>query len=214
MPVMNGHEATHAIRARGIQTPIIAITANGTDSDKQACQDAGFTGYLTKPISIAALLRGVGNQLGVALERTPSPCASELASTANRPGVIATQQMPVNNQRSLTARTGLTLPTDPVFRDFATRFVQKVSDSLPDLDAAIELKDKTKLSDLGHWIKGTGGTVGLQGLTDIGVELQAAAKSSDFVAAQNLVTELKSIVTMLQLESQLDFTSPIPLNKC
>lgn len=209
MPVMDGHEATQMIRARGVQTPIIAITANGTDSDKQACQDAGFTGYLTKPISIAALLRGVGNQLGVALEKSLSQGSSELAATTNRQGASVTQQMAVNTQRSLTARAGLTLPADSVFRDFASRFVQKVSKSLTELEAAIELTDESKLSDIGHWINGTGGTVGLQGLTDIGRELQAAAKSGDFVAAHILVVELQAIVTTLQLASQRDLAIPI-----
>lgn len=54
MPVMNGFEATHAIRSSGglnAATPIIALTANAMQSDKDACLDAGMNDFLTKPFS-------------------------------------------------------------------------------------------------------------------------------------------------------------------
>ena len=54
MPVMDGFEATRRIRAlegpQG-QIPIIAITANSSDKDKQKCLDCGMDDFLSKPIS-------------------------------------------------------------------------------------------------------------------------------------------------------------------
>lgn len=64
MPVMDGYRATHEIRQNGFQIPIVAITANGTEADKTQCRDAGFSGYLTKPISIASLLSRSENSWG------------------------------------------------------------------------------------------------------------------------------------------------------
>jgi len=58
MPVMNGFEATRAIRTGtgpNANTPIIALTANAMQSDKDACIEAGMTGFLTKPFSKVAL---------------------------------------------------------------------------------------------------------------------------------------------------------------
>ena len=53
MPVMDGIAATRQIRAMGIlELPIVALTANVTVEDRQACLSAGMQAYLTKPVSM------------------------------------------------------------------------------------------------------------------------------------------------------------------
>ena len=58
MPVMGGLEATRHIRASeppGQRTPIIAMTANAMESDRQACIDAGMDEHMAKPFSASTL---------------------------------------------------------------------------------------------------------------------------------------------------------------
>lgn len=58
MPVMGGLEATALIRALEPATrrvPIIAVTANAMESDRQACMQAGMDDFLSKPINASAL---------------------------------------------------------------------------------------------------------------------------------------------------------------
>ena len=52
MPHLNGIEATMAIRALPAyaQTPILAMTANAFDEDRQVCLDAGMNDHITKPV--------------------------------------------------------------------------------------------------------------------------------------------------------------------
>jgi CheY-like chemotaxis protein len=62
MPVMDGLEATRKIRALGgknTRMPIIALTANAFDDDRNACFDSGMNDYMTKPVSAEELVEMV-----------------------------------------------------------------------------------------------------------------------------------------------------------
>ncbi len=61
MPVMNGLEATRAIRSGenplGATIPVIAMTANAFSSDVRACLDAGMDAHVSKPLEVTVLER-------------------------------------------------------------------------------------------------------------------------------------------------------------
>lgn len=57
MPEMDGWAATTEIRRRDARTPIVAITANATASDRTRCMRVGMTDYLSKPLRLSELVR-------------------------------------------------------------------------------------------------------------------------------------------------------------
>ncbi len=63
MPVMNGREAVQELRAKGLQQPIVALTANAMEGDRQACLKFGCTEYMTKPIDRKKLITLVARLL-------------------------------------------------------------------------------------------------------------------------------------------------------
>jgi CheY-like chemotaxis protein len=67
MPVMDGLDATRAIRALdgpAAKVPVVAMTANALAQDEVRCRDAGMDDYLTKPIERANLLATLTRWLG------------------------------------------------------------------------------------------------------------------------------------------------------
>ena len=66
MPIMDGLEATRQIRAGtgpNTQTPIIALTANAMQSDRDACRAAGMNDFLSKPFNKQALTECIARWL-------------------------------------------------------------------------------------------------------------------------------------------------------
>ncbi|GAA3921559.1 response regulator [Litoribacillus peritrichatus] len=68
MPEMDGYEATGRIRngeggSHFCATPIIALTANAMESDRDACINAGMSDYIKKPIEVSELLAALGRWL-------------------------------------------------------------------------------------------------------------------------------------------------------
>lgn len=58
MPVRDGYQATEEIRRwedKKRRTPVVAVTANATEEDRERCRAAGMDEYLTKPLTTDAL---------------------------------------------------------------------------------------------------------------------------------------------------------------
>lgn len=80
MPVMDGFDAAREISgmiARGelAPTPIIALTANALNGDRERCLNAGMNEYITKPLDDMCLMQAL-IAVGVARTRKPAPGAN------------------------------------------------------------------------------------------------------------------------------------------
>jgi signal transduction histidine kinase len=75
MPVMDGLEATRRIRrhAGWQKLPVISLSANASETDRNRCLAAGASAFLSKPINRAALLKLLGDLLALQWRWGPGP---------------------------------------------------------------------------------------------------------------------------------------------
>ena len=64
MPVLDGLEATKAIREKHPDLPIVALTANAFDSDRQLAMQAGCNDFLSKPVSSDICIKTIRKYIG------------------------------------------------------------------------------------------------------------------------------------------------------
>ncbi|MFA6186965.1 MAG: response regulator [Phycisphaerae bacterium] len=66
MPKLDGYDAVRRLRSLGVNTPIIAMTANLADEDEKQCLAAGCDGFISKPIDKTYLVKLIKEHLFVA----------------------------------------------------------------------------------------------------------------------------------------------------
>lgn len=175
MPVMDGYQATRALRDRGVSTPVIALTANAMRGDLEKCMAAGCTDYVSKPVSFASLL-------GVVRKHLPGPPAAPLHASSG-----TTEPNP--------PEISSTLPMDdPDFREIVLEFTRRLSDHLVDIETAWEERNLDALSKLVHWVKGSGGTAGFEILTQQARTIEESLRAGHLESVDGEVKRLESLV--------------------
>jgi len=66
MPVLDGRKFIAQIRARGIQTPVVVLTADIQSSTRCLCEGLGISSFVNKPINAGELRAGVQQALAAA----------------------------------------------------------------------------------------------------------------------------------------------------
>ncbi|MEX1231696.1 MAG: ATP-binding protein [Planctomycetaceae bacterium] len=172
MPVMDGYTAAHKLRSLGNQLPIVAITAHAMRGDREKCLAAGCTAYVSKPIQIDRLLETI---------RSLIPEATRIAA-------------PLEPMETVCPPIVSTLPVHlPRFQKIVDTFVVKFSEKIPEMHAALDAADWDVLTQSAHWLKGAGGTVGFDCLTQPAGDPELYAKQHDAPASAQALKQLAGL---------------------
>ena len=182
MPVMDGYQAVNVIRQRGATLPVIALTANAMKGFESDLLMAGFSHYMVKPIELDKLGSLLVELLG-GTERTVSHETTEEASTADEQTAIdstgnvhATKSpgavMDTRHKRRLISDLA---ESDERFIPIVAEFTERLAERLIEMREATDDCDWQALSDIGHWLKGSAASVGLESLALSGRALEVAA---------------------------------------
>jgi CheY-like chemotaxis protein/HPt (histidine-containing phosphotransfer) domain-containing protein/anti-sigma regulatory factor (Ser/Thr protein kinase) len=186
MPVMDGYAATRELRRRGLQLPVVALTANAMKGYEQEVLQAGCTAYLTKPVDIDVLLQQVAQMLGGSPEETAAdPHGSVFIDTSEE----ALAEGPIRSRFAGNAKLV------PIVRKFAARLHQQLDLA----QVACAARDLPEVERLAHWLAGAAGTVGYDAFTKPARELEAAAKAGDFPLTEDVLQRIARMADLLEV---------------
>ncbi|MEX8494009.1 ATP-binding protein [Sphaerotilus sp.] len=184
MPVMDGYTATRVLRERGRTLPVLALTANAMKGFEHQIEAAGFTGYLTKPVDIDALLAELAGRLGgrqvagTLPERTMAGAATVPASAPEpAEGAPIVSRLADHPRLARVVRTfGRTLP-----------------DKLVAMQSALDGGRLDDLADLAHWLKGAGGTVGFDVFFEPAREFERLARAGEPAELERVMRQIQAL---------------------
>lgn len=182
MPVMDGETATRMLRAdpRHAQLPIIAMTANAMEADRQRCFAAGMNDHVAKPIKPAALWAALTRWirprpgLGGAPQGAPPllPAASA-PGTAGAGGIVLPPLPGVDTALGL--QRALNKPQ--LYAEMLRRFRDGQADALNALQQALAAADWELAERLAHTLRSLAANIGAESLAGRAEALETAVRS-------------------------------------
>jgi len=217
MPVMNGFEATEAIRRaeqdRGRRTPIVAMTANAMKGDRERCLDAGMDDYVSKPVRPGKLFR-VLNELAA---RKEDPRDSDNASRGA--GSPLEDAPAVDPSENLRAGAGGREVFDAerfrnnsgdveLMRELIGFFGEDAEQMMKELESGLREEDPEKVHRAAHSLKGMIGNYCADRAFESAKDLDDQARSGNLDATRDRLPGLRQEVGCL-LAALHDFSKTL-----
>jgi CheY-like chemotaxis protein/HPt (histidine-containing phosphotransfer) domain-containing protein len=195
MPEMDGLEATRLIRQRwpGNAVPrIIAMTANVTKDDRQACLEAGMNDYLPKPIRVEELM--------AALNRSQQSNGEESLTSDGRLPKTApkTESHPKGSTdgmldpSAVQALLRLVGDDQSGLRALIRSFLDETPPLLTNLREAVRVGDKEHFRRAAHTLKSSSLDFGAVRLSELGQQLEILGKIGRLEGAMPLLLQTEA----------------------
>jgi signal transduction histidine kinase/DNA-binding response OmpR family regulator len=213
MPVMDGFAATTEIRrherenGRARTLPIVAITANALQGDRESCLAAGMDDYLSKPFTQQQLGAVIGRW--VALPRAGAPAAQEESGAAGpgpvvplaakvhhddrrRPPALEPAQRDVINLHALDNIRALSSDRGgALVQRVITAYVDDTPQHLRTLRQAISGLDTGNLRKVAHSLKSSSANVGAETLAQMCKEMEHLGRNDSTEGASGILTDME-----------------------
>jgi len=189
MPGMDGYEATRNIRAAELAAgqpamPIVALTANALQGDREKCLAAGMTDFVSKPFTLDQLQKALERvRQALAAQQTASPAPPALATAAAAepllPYLLAT---PVLDAEQLAELAALGRPG--LVERMAQLFLEHSRQPVADADAAVAGGDLAGAENALHALRSSASSLGGKQLAELAGDAEQAARAGDLAAVR------------------------------
>jgi two-component system sensor histidine kinase/response regulator len=179
MPVMDGLSAIKAIRSnpRFTALPVVAMTANAMDRDRDLCLAAGMNDHLAKPIDPDRLFHALLHWIPPRRAATASAAAS---FPSPRPAIVSSALViPGIDVATALRRTG---DNQQRFESLLLRFADSQSLAVSEIRSALAVHDSPTAQRLAHSLKGAAANLGATTLAELAAKAEAAIDSNRPVA--------------------------------
>jgi two-component system, sensor histidine kinase and response regulator len=186
MPEMDGYEATAEIRRRegdGRHTPIIAMTANAMQGDREKALRAGLDDYISKPVKPEELETILERWISRADEAT----VLEVGADSNESDA---EEYPLDRSVLATLRELQQEGEPDLLIELIELFLTDIPPQLDALREAVEAGDAHSVKRIAHTLKGSCGNMGAVRMGAICAELEEIGSSEDLAAAPVLISRL------------------------
>lgn len=206
MPIMDGYTATKILREdpKFSKLPIIAMTANAMEGDREKVIDAGMDDHIAKPINVDDMFSTMAQW--IAPENPNQNSQQKVSPTA--PKIKFPNMLYVDVEMGLST----TQNNEQLYLKLLKRFVQNYVTFDDDYKAAVSSDDKEAAIRWAHTLKGTAGNIGAKSIQLAAGQLEQNLKSIESVplaiqaelndALNNVLNELNSWLNQIDNESQ------------
>ena len=187
MPVMDGLEATRRLRERehaGTHIPVVAMTANAMNSDRDDCLAAGMDDFLPKPYTktelVAILERWLPRHAASPSAAPPDPGGVADAAATPDAAVLGEEDPglpPVLDKSTLRALIDSHPGGAALVARLLPLFWETGSQQIAQIQEALETGDDETLIRAAHTLKSSSATLGAARLADIGKQIELAART-------------------------------------
>ncbi|WP_300667475.1 response regulator [Desulfoluna sp.] len=191
MPELDGFQATRIVRdplsnVKRHEVPIVAMTANAMEGDREKCLKAGMNDHIAKPILPEAVYQALQTYLLSPSDTTPhTEKAQDLTSPkASEPS----GERPLFDRKELLSRIqGNTRLLDKLI----ALFIDKTPHELSLLRAAVEENDLERVRAQAHKMKGYFANISAKRLEHLATRLQSASEAGDIEASREQVAAIE-----------------------
>jgi len=171
MPVMDGLQATRLLRAnpRLAALPIVAMTANAREADRQRCLEAGMNDHLAKPIA--------PERLWAALQRWIAP-SQALHEPVSRRQEVAGTLLPAVPGLDLALGLRNAMGRRALYADMLRRFLEGQGGAAERIAEALAAGNADLATREAHTLRGLAGTVGAVALQECAGQLEDALREA------------------------------------
>jgi len=198
MPEMDGYEGTRRIRQweseNGLpHTPIIALTANALQGDRESCLAAGMDDYLTKPLSVRQLKDTLAEHLSRKSAASERPENVPDSATADAPAAGRESPDGPLDTKVLDTIRELQQPDGPDLLEQVVGLYLEASEELKQtLRTAVSKRDAGAVRAAAHALKSSSANVGAMALAELCRRLEDMGRQDDLGDAQALLDALEA----------------------